>query len=149
MKKLESKRLKPKILDGGFRAVQNLYPFLCTQAFPKTEKERQSLLTQYPSEILPEGLYLGNGDEAENEKVIDNLRISHIINITCNRGCPFKHKISYLPLHFEDEPSAEISKSFLEASQFVHDALCTGEYFLASELKSSDFLNFIRQYIDV
>ena len=130
MTSLQDKGLSPVILTGGYRTFQARYPFLCSPQIPLNERERQIMLTSYPTEVLDEGLFLGNGDQAENVSVIVNLGITHIVNICRERGCPFRHRLSYLPIALDDEPCAQIGRCFQEVSQFIYDALGSGGHVL-------------------
>jgi hypothetical protein len=43
----------------------------------------------FPSEIVQEKLYLGGYMSAKNREVLEELRITHILNVSDNCDCPF------------------------------------------------------------
>ncbi|CAF0835450.1 unnamed protein product [Adineta ricciae] len=110
------------ILSGGFEAFQNSFPFVCTQSDIRTTVDREKFLTIYPSVILDNQLYLGTGHQATNWKVIRDLKITHIINISFEHQCVFPDKIKYLHLQLEDMEDVLLKDRFTETIQFMTTA---------------------------
>jgi len=77
------------ILKTGFKSFEKLYPFLCSEH----EKVDFKSIQTYPSIILDEQLYQGRGDQATSIKVITDLEITHVINITTEHASAFPEKI--------------------------------------------------------
>ena len=123
---LTTSNLDPFILKGGYDAFYENYPFLCCDKVVRTERQRQKLLLQYPSEILPGQLYLGRGDQATNEVIVTNLGITHIVNITTEHPDAFPDRIEYLTIKAEDEPTSDMHGVLLDVIKFTGDALLAG-----------------------
>lgn len=49
----------------------------------------------YPSEIIPQTLYLGGVISAKNEEVLTQLGITHVLNVTDNCACTFEKKCKF------------------------------------------------------
>ena len=110
-------------LSGGFEAFHTFYPFVCTQTDIRSIADREKYLTIYPSVVLDNQLYLGTGVQATNWKVIRDLKITHIINISIEHLCPFTDKIKYLHLELEDVEDVLLKDRFDETSRFIELAL--------------------------
>lgn len=113
---------EPFILAPGFKSFQQLYPFLCSQH----EKVDFKSLRIYPSIILDEQLYQGRGDQATNIKVVTDLQITHIINITQEHVSAFPEKIQYLTLKLDDVSQTQLIKHFDKTTHFLESALSNG-----------------------
>jgi len=68
-------KTKQLFLLENFKKFKEKYPFMITT------KEKKSDNTFYPTEILPNFLYLGSYDSARNKKQLNNLKITHILNM--------------------------------------------------------------------
>merc|ERR1719474_1751260 len=105
------------ILSGGFTSFCDQYPFLVVHG-----KSTRRMI-KYPNEILQSALFLGDGQQAVNEKVIDDLKITHIANITQNVQCAFSSKIKYIQIAVEDEQDTDLSVHILNVVEFIDNAL--------------------------
>jgi serine/threonine/tyrosine-interacting-like protein 1 len=129
-------------LEGGFETFRSLYPFVCTQADIRSAVDREKYLTIYPSAVLDNKLYLGQslstrvrvrsmpsdsfvgtGHQATDWKIVRDLKLTHIINISVEHQCVFRDKIQYLHLELEDEEHVALCDRFAETNQFMATAL--------------------------
>lgn len=82
----------------------------------------------YPSEIIDRRLYLGDKSHVENETILMNLGITHILNVTHDIGNKFEEskrlKVTYKRIGIEDNPDVPIELSFNLAYDFIEGALC-------------------------
>ena len=125
-------------LNGGFEAFQTSFPFVCTQSEIRSLVDREKFLTIYPSVVLENQLYLGKrqeptesissrretvcvgtGHQATHWKVIRDLKLTHIINISIEHPCAFNDQIEYLHIELDDLDDAPISGHFDEAIHFM------------------------------
>ncbi|CAF2711311.1 unnamed protein product [Rotaria sp. Silwood2] len=109
-------------LAGGFEAFRVLFPFFCTQADIRSTVDREKFLTIYPSVVLDNQLYLGTGHQATNWKVVRDLKITHIINISVEHQCVFVDKIKYLYIELEDKEDVLLKDRFDETIRFMNMA---------------------------
>ncbi|CAF3828715.1 unnamed protein product [Rotaria sp. Silwood1] len=109
-------------LAGGFEAFRILFPFFCTQADIRSTVDREKFLTIYPSVVLDNQLYLGTGHQATNWKVVRDLKITHIINISVEHQCVFADKIKYLHIELEDNEDVLLKDRFDETIRFMNMA---------------------------
>ena len=114
------------IVQGGFDSFQRKHPYLCTEKIPKTGRQRNELLLQYPSVVLDGQLYLGRVDQATNKNIVTDLAITHIINITLEQLSPFAGRIHYLTVNLEDDCASDLLSEFLATSKFIKDAIDGG-----------------------
>ncbi len=68
-------------------------------------------------------LFLGTGHQATNWKVVRDLKLTHIINISIEHQCVFSDKIKYLHLEIEDKEDVLLKDRFDEAIRFMNMAL--------------------------
>lgn len=111
------------ILAGGFEAFRTLFPFVCTQSDIRSTVDREKFLTIYPSVVLDNQLYLGTGHQATNWKVVRDLKLTHIINISIEHQCVFSDKIKYLHLELEDKEDVLLKDRFDQAVYFMTTAM--------------------------
>eukprot|EP00794_Sanderia_malayensis_P012768 gene12768-14079_t len=109
------------VLIDGFRLFQEKFPFMCMDTKINFAWERRNIVT-YPSVVINDKLYQGTGIQATNLNVVQNLKITHIINITKEHGNAFPEKINYLRFPIEDEKGSNVLKYFQEASDFIENA---------------------------
>ena len=114
------------IVRGGFDAFHAKHPYLCTEKIPKTGRQRSNLLLQYPSIVLEDQLYLGRVDQATNEKIVTDLAITHIVNITLEQLTPFTGQIQYHTVILEDDSMSDLLSEFLTTTKFIKDAIDKG-----------------------
>ncbi|UJR29001.1 hypothetical protein I4U23_010219 [Adineta vaga] len=110
-------------LAGGFEAFRSLFPFVCTQSDVRSTVDREKFLTIYPSVVLDNQLYLGTGNQATNWKVVRDLKITHIINISIEHPCIFNDKLQYLHLELEDKEDVYLKDRFDHTVEFIQSAL--------------------------
>lgn len=83
--------------------------------------------TIYPSEIFEDCLYLGNCKHAKDERILQSLGITHILNVSDNVPNHFEDdthfKIEYSNIEIEDVEDAPISSSFEHAFSFIDHVL--------------------------
>jgi rhodanese-related sulfurtransferase len=68
-----------------YESFEEKYPFMLTS------KTFQSDQTMYPTEIIPNFLYLGSYDTAKNKKQLDNLKVTHILNMASELEYEFEN----------------------------------------------------------
>jgi len=109
------------ILEEELATFGYKYSFLCEGLKSEVCKRPAH---GYPSEILPFQLYLGDHYHAEDPLVIQNLKITHIINATNSCEAKFLNKgVLYLRLGVEDLETEDLSKHFSKAYEFLTEAL--------------------------
>lgn len=110
------------LLAGGFEAFRTLFSFVCTQSDIRSTVDREKFLTIYPSVVLDNQLYLGTGHQATNWKVVRDLKLTHIINISIEHQCIFSDKIKYLHIELEDKEDVLLKDRFDETIRFMNMA---------------------------
>jgi len=113
------------VLVSGFRAFTERFPFMCTEKIIIKAWERKTLIT-YPSAIIDDKLYQGKGDQATNRQVLNDLKITHVINITKEHPNKFPDDIVYLRLAIDDEKKSNLKRHFEETHDFIANALKNG-----------------------
>ena len=68
-------------------------------------------------------LFQGAGHQATNWKVVRDLQITHVINISIEHQCVFADKIKYLHLQMEDKEDVLLKDRFTETIRFINMAL--------------------------
>ena len=109
------------VLSDGFNAFYQKFPFMCTDKIIRNSYDRRSIIT-YPSTVINYRLYQGKGDQATNEKIIDDLKITHVINITKEHPNAFGDKLTYLRIAVEDVKTSNLLKYFQESCDFITKA---------------------------
>jgi len=79
---------------------------------------------ELPHDILDGKLFLGSFNQSEKYELVQNLKITHILNITfeCD-NCHEDKGVKYLKISILDEPDKNIHEFFREAYEFINDAL--------------------------
>eukprot|EP01084_Bolivina_argentea_P256649 432167_1 len=110
------------LVDQCFKIFAEKFPFLCY-----VESYEKRFVTHYPSQILNDRLFLGNMDHAIRKDILENLQITHILNMTSkdNQLIYKDLKISYLQCPVEDRSWETIEKYFNEGINFINNALNT------------------------
>lgn len=127
---LEKKQLQI-LSDPGFISFEEKYPFLCSKYIHEQELQKGSEFgsildalryknkpkddgtfygkikssdRKYPNSIICDKLYLGNGEHSRDLKVLQELRITHIINATLKFKNEFESfgEMKYLQLAIDD-----------------------------------------------
>lgn len=109
------------VLSEGFDQFKERFSFMCTKNMVNTIWERKNILT-YPSVVINGKLYQGKGEQATSVRVVKDLKITHIVNITKEHPNAFPDKISYLKLPIDDERASNLLKHFEETSEFMEAA---------------------------
>ena len=113
------------IMNAGFDAFQNKFPFLCTQNEDQTTYTTQT--TNYPSQIINDKLFIGNIESGRNKNILQQLGITHIVNATADIPCYHqsdnKLNIKYLQIFVDDHVNEDISIYFEETTRFIHNTL--------------------------
>lgn len=131
-------------LSGGFEAFHTFYPFVCTTTDVRSILDREKYLIIYPSVILDNQLYLGknnkkeqrwstdhlfyfsgSGLQATNAKIIRDLKITHVVNISIEHQCVFPDRLKYLHIELEDVEDAPLKQHFEDAIRFIESAFET------------------------
>lgn len=117
------KRLRPSsdvmVLRGGYAAFHALYPYMCSTVIIASPTLR-SRIVQYPSEIVPGRLFLGNYSQAAHRGIVDDLNLTHIVNVSRNHENKFP-SIKYLRLEVDDELDSNLFDRFQEACSFIDE----------------------------
>ncbi|OMJ85099.1 hypothetical protein SteCoe_13622 [Stentor coeruleus] len=77
---------------------------------------------EYPNEMIPNFLYLGSEEQAHNAHIIQNLKITHIVNATKSSPNKF-HEIKYCKVTVADQEDEKISRFFQKAYCFIESAM--------------------------
>lgn len=64
--------------------------------------------------------------QATNEKILLDLKLTHVVNIGSEHPSPFTDHIHYLNIKLDDSPSSDLKLYFAKAYHFIDDALSTG-----------------------
>ena len=125
LKELESyEDVKPMFLASGFESFYEVFPFLCTEKV-MTRHDLKEYKT-YPSIVLIDQLYQGRGDQATNSKIINDLKITHVVNISCEHKSAFPDRVKYLTINLEDVSQANLKPYFPKAYNFIDDCFKSG-----------------------
>jgi predicted protein tyrosine phosphatase len=115
------------ICRNSFKVIQGKYPFMCR--FEGSSLYLNPKRTNgYPSEIMDRRLYLGDKTHCQNETIIHNLGITHILNISDCIPNKFEDskslKLTYTKVNIEDNVDEPIHHSFNLAYNFMEKAIC-------------------------
>jgi len=125
------------LLRDSQRSIEHCYRYLCSSHFnrfkdrflmpPIKHEFHNSLkfMQYYPCSILKGRLYLGDANHATNWYVLNNMRITHVANITDCVQNPFdndKSGISYCQIEVEDTVGEDLSDYFPQFYWFLEDA---------------------------
>ncbi|CAH1246508.1 DUSP5 [Branchiostoma lanceolatum] len=125
-KEIKACEYEPEILVGGYEEFSQRYPFLCTDRMVASVADRRAHISYYPSEIVLGALYQGRGDQATNEKIVSDLRISHIVNISKEHPNAFPIYITYLNVRVDDDMSANVTHLLPTTTEFIAEAIKSG-----------------------
>ena len=81
-------------------------------------------IVPYPSIIIDDDfkLFIGNADNSKNIEVLQNLKITHIINVTKNIG-NYSQNIEYLNILVDDDESENIVRHINTSNIFINNAI--------------------------
>lgn len=120
MELLEQRQVDFEILQGGYENFNSKYPFLCNTITVWAETEREIKLVPYLSVILEDWLFQGRGDQANNTKILNNIGITHVVNISTehHRATP---DIRYLNILLDDDANSQLRDYFDEIADFAEE----------------------------
>ena len=102
IKLLEDYKVTCKILKHGFNGFCEKYPFLI-------ENSNQNTFLNYPNEIIKNQLYLGDFNHAYNKQILEDLKITHIVNVTKK----YQNKYQSQGIYYKNKQiSLEISSDY-------------------------------------
>lgn len=111
------------IMDATFSDFKSKYPFLCVAT---KDDDDNRILNDYPNEIIDEKLFLGDANHAKDWQMMEDLKISHIVNATDLVPNHFEDhesvKIEYLKIPISDQHGVNIKDYFAESIKFIDDA---------------------------
>jgi protein-tyrosine phosphatase/rhodanese-related sulfurtransferase len=119
---LSANGVEPLIIEGGFTAFFNKFPFLCTNRPLQSHSERLKYFVAYPTMLVENFLYLGSAKQANDEDVISNLLITHDINASLEHMNAFTDKVSYLRIDEDEDRGFKLLPRFPEAIKFIRAA---------------------------
>ncbi|XP_068079875.1 serine/threonine/tyrosine-interacting-like protein 1 isoform X1 [Danio rerio] len=112
-----------QILTGGYEKFSALYPFLRTEKILYNIRELESL-NLYPVEILPGQLYMGDYKQATNLKVLKDLKLNAIVNVSNDCSLIFKKaNCTVLHIRVADSAEADLVTSFERICVFINSHL--------------------------
>lgn len=143
--KLRGPRSKFRVLylfAAPFEEFVAKFPFLCGASAPETSLPSGKKITsvrvkrpRYPSEIIEGCLYHGHKMDASRPEVMQNLKITHIVNATRTTPCFFEHEeekdspihgLKYLRLVLDDVDDDDLSEALERGPAFIQDAVRSG-----------------------
>ena len=117
------KSCKDIIVFDYFDIFCDKYPFLCSFNNVKVKGMNSSMMT-YPSEIIKNKLYLGNAIHSGNKKILIDLKITHIINVSRLMNNLFenndKMNIIYYRIPIGDTLKEDIDKYFKLTHEYIN-----------------------------
>ena len=108
MRSLKEKNSNTFGLLGGFEAFRSKHPYLCSSDEVTSETMRQNLIGDYPSLVLEGQLYLGRADQAASSRVINDLMITHVLNVTEVLPVEADNKLTRLNISVTDDSEADL-----------------------------------------
>mmetsp|Transcript_4403 Transcript_4403/g.5399 ORF Transcript_4403/g.5399 Transcript_4403/m.5399 type:complete len:320 (+) Transcript_4403:260-1219(+) len=125
-KALKNERLRELDLSiCGFDKIAANYKHFCLGSDGQPLVARPAQADNYPNEIFPGRLYLGDWHHASDAHIIETLGITHILNITdtCENYLADSHPyLNYLHLNLHDEKETNVSEAFNEIFTFIKEA---------------------------
>ena len=122
-KALKNERLRELDLSiCGFDKIAANYKHFCIGSDGQPLIARPTAADNYPNEIFPGRLYLGDWHHASDAHIIETLGITHILNITdtCENYLADSHPyLQYLHLDLHDEKETNVSEAFNEIFEFI------------------------------
>jgi serine/threonine/tyrosine-interacting-like protein 1 len=103
-----------RVLKGGYELFSRKYPFLRTQQIIYMPRELEAILS-YPSEIIPELLYIGNLSHAHNKQIQKDLKINAYVSCCLNDQT---HSNSF-EIKINDDSEASIQEYLTDVCSFI------------------------------
>eukprot|EP00469_Lotharella_globosa_P012404 CAMPEP_0167777708 /NCGR_PEP_ID=MMETSP0111_2-20121227/3853_1 /TAXON_ID=91324 /ORGANISM="Lotharella globosa, Strain CCCM811" /LENGTH=432 /DNA_ID=CAMNT_0007667941 /DNA_START=75 /DNA_END=1373 /DNA_ORIENTATION=+ len=108
--KLATNTRSVRILSGGFNGLVKKYPFV----------PGEKPIPWYPTIVLDGFLYLGCEADARLEKHLDNLGITHILNVSAEVKNLYPEKYTYMHVDILDEKSSRLDEHFEKTIEFLN-----------------------------
>lgn len=102
-------QLKPN--KNGLQLFADKYPFMMIKG--SGYKEIDESVPDYPHEIIKNKLYLGNYIQSDDKKIISNLQITHIVNVTRQTHKNKLEDIEYYQMAIDDMLSENLLENNL------------------------------------
>ncbi|KAL0027469.1 hypothetical protein WJX77_003809 [Trebouxia sp. C0004] len=115
---VKEKRAKNvSVFKSGFEVFEEKYPFLCTQSV------KANATVGYPGEIIPDLLYLGNWEHAENFSALKDLGVKRIISIHNNpENLQVPKGFQHLKMTVADVHTQDITPYFNPSYDYIEEA---------------------------
>lgn len=115
---VKEKRAKSvSVFKSGFEVFEEKYPFLCTQSV------KANATVGYPGEIIPDLLYLGNWEHAENLSALKDLGVKRIISIHNNpENLQVPKGFQHLKMTVADVHTQDITPYFNPSYDYIEEA---------------------------
>lgn len=97
-----------------FSSFAKQYPFFVTKS------HKAAFVSGYPSEILPQCLYLGDMENSKSKSQLEELKISHVVTIH-SECISFNKPIVCMFFELSDEPTANIAQYFQPVYEFIQN----------------------------
>lgn len=105
-----------------FKCISKFYQHYPLLFLPKGESITFKKF-RYPSEIIPDFLWLGSVESAQDKVLIESLKITHIVNATIrSRRNFFPEIVKYFTVDILDEVSEDMSSFFGPVNDFINEA---------------------------
>lgn len=113
------------VLDKPYSSFRETYLHCLSLFQGSREAQGPPEIRSYPTEILPEFLFLGDSLQATNKRLLKDLQITHIIDATgveASKSHAARLEIQYLHYDIEDIETANIAQHFDSAIEFISAA---------------------------
>jgi len=107
--------------DAGVDAFVEQYPFLCTGSSLPEVPSRHTM-EYYPSEVLPDFLFLGDQHNSSNRRQFEQLGIRRVVNCAKEMSNPFEDMCQYVRLNLDDTLSQPLRPVLEQACDFLAEA---------------------------
>lgn len=120
LSKMETKAKNIFLIQGGFEQFAKKYPFLCV-SFTKEGTSLINASLNYPFEVVPNVLFMGDSKHGNNIQLLKDIGISRVINVSGEK-IEYPKEIENISLNYsgtEDEPIPPIDEAikFIESAQ--------------------------------
>lgn len=129
--RLQSEGRNVKYLEGGLQFFQSTFRQFCQYPdappgvpllySPTSQDVDMAVDSATASEILPY-LYVGNERDASNQQTLQELGITHILNVTAHIPFHFEDRLMCKRLQASDSGCQNLKQYFEEAIQFIETA---------------------------
>eukprot|EP01084_Bolivina_argentea_P313770 543411_1 len=105
------------IFDGIYNDFYNKFNFLCVD-----NESKQESFIEYPSMILHQDsfqLFIGDANMAQNNEIMSNLQITHIVNASSFENKNIDKQIKYFQIQILDNGSENIMNFFDKVYEFI------------------------------